>query len=127
MGSTRDEEYWHCHYHKVRGLVIKSQEVKICIYYIVIVLSCTFNQNGVLFRITHASPAGAYAHTADRDWEDDSKVQRDNENPIFCEDIASQLINRSPGKDINVNCSLYTYGSISSYFQDFLHLLFINL
>ena len=25
-------------------------------------------------RVTHATPAGAYAHTADREWEDDHEV-----------------------------------------------------
>ncbi|KAL1138127.1 hypothetical protein AAG570_009819 [Ranatra chinensis] len=53
-------------------------------------------------RVTHASPAGTYAHTADRDWESDSDVAADNLDPSRCQDIASQLVNNSPGKDINV-------------------------
>uniref|UniRef100_A0A182MHL4 Alkaline phosphatase n=1 Tax=Anopheles culicifacies TaxID=139723 RepID=A0A182MHL4_9DIPT len=56
-------------------------------------------------RITHASPAGAYASSADRDWEDDSEVNadcpttRDEDKP---KDIASQLVYGSVGKNLNV-------------------------
>ncbi|WP_370980321.1 alkaline phosphatase [Agaribacterium sp. ZY112] len=44
-------------------------------------------------RITHATPAAAYAKSADRNWEDISDMGID-ENPerVNCEDIASQLI-----------------------------------
>ncbi|CAG5134427.1 unnamed protein product, partial [Candidula unifasciata] len=48
-------------------------------------------------RITHATPAGAYAHSADRDWETDRAIP-DSEKA--CEDIALQLITRN--SDINV-------------------------
>lgn len=44
-------------------------------------------------RITHASPGGTYAHTADRDWEADAHVVKDGWDPEQCEDIASQLVN----------------------------------
>ncbi|CAL8134234.1 unnamed protein product [Orchesella dallaii] len=50
-------------------------------------------------RVTHASPAGAYAHTSHRDWESDIDIPLDGKD---CEDIASQLILREPGKNINV-------------------------
>lgn len=53
-------------------------------------------------RVTHASPAGAYAHTSNRDYESDADVQRLNKNPEHCRDIASQLILNSPGKDFDV-------------------------
>uniref|UniRef100_A0A1B6CV61 Alkaline phosphatase n=2 Tax=Clastoptera arizonana TaxID=38151 RepID=A0A1B6CV61_9HEMI len=53
-------------------------------------------------RITHASPAGTYAHTASRDWEGDIDVLKDKQDPGLCEDIASQLVNRNPGQKINV-------------------------
>ncbi|WP_370980320.1 alkaline phosphatase [Agaribacterium sp. ZY112] len=45
-------------------------------------------------RITHATPAAAYAKSADRNWEDISDMKID-ENPERenCEDIASQLVN----------------------------------
>ncbi|XP_021965791.2 alkaline phosphatase [Folsomia candida] len=53
-------------------------------------------------RVTHASPAGAYAHSADRDWEND-KIMRDaGENPDKCDDIAEQLIFGETGRNINV-------------------------
>ncbi|GJQ75432.1 hypothetical protein Trydic_g12740 [Trypoxylus dichotomus] len=48
-------------------------------------------------RVTHASPAGVYAHTADRDWESDS----DNVPPK-CKDIAYQLIHDYIGSNLNV-------------------------
>ncbi|XP_076451960.1 alkaline phosphatase-like isoform X2 [Babylonia areolata] len=42
-------------------------------------------------RITHATPGGAYANTADRDWEGDSKLS-DSARQHGCRDIARQLI-----------------------------------
>lgn len=52
-------------------------------------------------RVTHASPAGAYAHSAQRDWESDSNVQSSGFNPSLCRDIAHQLIHED-GKGFNV-------------------------
>ncbi|KAI5723420.1 hypothetical protein M8J76_005657 [Diaphorina citri] len=49
-------------------------------------------------RITHASPAGTYSHSANRDWEADT----DREAGVDCQDIASQLIKNHPGHMINV-------------------------
>lgn len=43
-------------------------------------------------RVTHASPSGVYAHVAFRDWECDTNVTKDNQDPKKCQDIASQLI-----------------------------------
>lgn len=43
-------------------------------------------------RITHATPAAAYAKSADRNWEDVSDMP-DDAISAGCEDIASQLIN----------------------------------
>ena len=40
-------------------------------------------------RVTHATPAAVYAHSFDRNWEDDSKVPED----CLQDDIALQLIN----------------------------------
>jgi len=42
-------------------------------------------------RLTHATPAATYAHTADRDWEDDSQLSRDA-RAAGCTDIASQFL-----------------------------------
>ncbi|XP_014273687.1 alkaline phosphatase [Halyomorpha halys] len=50
-------------------------------------------------RITHATPAAMYAHTANRDWECDTKM------PYYaqqCKDIARQLVEDEPGKNFNV-------------------------
>ncbi len=43
-------------------------------------------------RITHATPAAAYAHSPERNWEDISDMP-ESEVTAGCEDIASQLVN----------------------------------
>ncbi|GBP86178.1 Membrane-bound alkaline phosphatase [Eumeta japonica] len=48
-------------------------------------------------RITHASPAGAFARVANRDWENDAEVLVDNADPLVCRDIAHQLVHEYPG------------------------------
>nr|UXP86334.1 membrane-bound alkaline phosphatase isoform X1 [Megoura viciae] len=55
-------------------------------------------------RVTHASPAGVYAHTANREWESDINLAeaKNLTDVTQCEDIAKQLITRSPGIDIKV-------------------------
>uniref|UniRef100_A0A182QKC3 alkaline phosphatase n=1 Tax=Anopheles farauti TaxID=69004 RepID=A0A182QKC3_9DIPT len=56
-------------------------------------------------RITHATPAGAYASSANRDWEDDSEVNTgcpttpEENKPV---DIATQLVHGSVGKNLKV-------------------------
>lgn len=50
-------------------------------------------------RITHASPAGAYAHTANRNWESDADMPAD---AAECEDIAEQLVRGPTGSRLNV-------------------------
>ncbi|RZF36964.1 hypothetical protein LSTR_LSTR004652 [Laodelphax striatellus] len=56
-------------------------------------------------RITHATPAGAYAHSCYRHWESDRDIA-DSSKAIdqkrACRDIAQQLIRDLPGKNINV-------------------------
>lgn len=51
-------------------------------------------------RITHATPAAAYAHSANRRWECGSIVPQRLEAP--CKDIARQLIEDEPGNKLNV-------------------------
>ncbi|OXA56862.1 Membrane-bound alkaline phosphatase [Folsomia candida] len=53
-------------------------------------------------RVTHASPAGAYSHIAHRNWEQDDAVENSGFDAAYCDDIAEQLILKSPGRDINV-------------------------
>ena len=50
-------------------------------------------------RITHATPAGGYAHVANRDWEDDTYVAKDGQDPKTCDDIAEQLIRSQTGSN----------------------------
>lgn len=53
-------------------------------------------------RVTHASPAGVYAHVANRDWEDDTEVLGSGKNPASCRDIAYQAIHGQTGSNLNV-------------------------
>lgn len=48
------------------------------------------------------SPAGTFAHTANRRFECDGDVVRVGQDPNSCQDIASQLVFNKPGKKINV-------------------------
>ncbi|XP_022213731.1 alkaline phosphatase [Drosophila obscura] len=53
-------------------------------------------------RVTHASPAGVYAHTSNRDFESDFDVNSFGENSSRCPDIAQQLIDGDVGKRLRV-------------------------
>ena len=52
-------------------------------------------------RITHATPAGAYAHTPNRNWES-SATTPDDAQALGCKDIASQLVAMPLGDGIDV-------------------------
>ena len=52
-------------------------------------------------RITHATPAASYAHSAHRDWEADINLPPEL-NQDLCKDIARQLIEDDPGKRLKV-------------------------
>jgi alkaline phosphatase len=52
-------------------------------------------------RLTHATPAAGYAHSASRYWEDDSKIPPASRRA--CKDIARQLVEDQPGRNINVS------------------------
>ena len=51
-------------------------------------------------RITHATPAAAYAHTALRDWEDDKTMG--DQFGKGCKDIADQLVNWAAGDGFEI-------------------------
>ncbi|KAK4874975.1 hypothetical protein RN001_014335 [Aquatica leii] len=53
-------------------------------------------------RVTHSSPAGLYAHIADKDWETDAKVTASGKDSKQCIDIAQQLIHGNIGRKLNV-------------------------
>uniref|UniRef100_W8BK97 alkaline phosphatase n=1 Tax=Ceratitis capitata TaxID=7213 RepID=W8BK97_CERCA len=53
-------------------------------------------------RITHASPAGVYAHIAERDWEDDSEVKASCGAETQVQDIAYQLIHGEVGSKLSL-------------------------
>ncbi|MFN3807478.1 alkaline phosphatase [Asticcacaulis sp.] len=52
-------------------------------------------------RITHATPAAGYAHTPERDWEDDSELT-DEAKASGCVDIARQLVEWNFGDGMEV-------------------------
>ncbi|CAH2048805.1 unnamed protein product, partial [Iphiclides podalirius] len=52
-------------------------------------------------RVTHASPAGMYAHTSERNWECDADVPEEC-LALGCRDIAYQLIMENPGRQFKV-------------------------
>ena len=52
-------------------------------------------------RITHATPASAYAKTAQRDWENDSQLS-DEARAGGCKDIAAQLVDWPAGNGFEV-------------------------
>ncbi|XP_017758149.1 PREDICTED: alkaline phosphatase 4-like isoform X2 [Eufriesea mexicana] len=51
-------------------------------------------------RITHATPAGLYAHTNNRDWECDTSIPKQYKDCV--NDIARQLIEEAPGNKFQV-------------------------
>ena len=53
-------------------------------------------------RITHATPAGAYAHAGHRDWEDDQSMAAFGLDPETCDDIAEQLVLNKTGQQLKV-------------------------
>lgn len=53
-------------------------------------------------RVTHASPAGIYAHIAYRHWENDKKVEEDGCDANYNDDVTEQLVNGEVGKQLKV-------------------------
>lgn len=64
-------------------------------------------------RVTHASPAGTYAHVADRAWEHDGKITSDGCSAELNTDIARQLVEWPVGRDLRV-----VLGGGRAYFRD---------
>lgn len=53
-------------------------------------------------RVTHASPGGLYAHTANRDWENDAMVREHKCDSEVTIDIARQLVEGDAGSNLRV-------------------------
>ncbi|XP_075161338.1 alkaline phosphatase 9 [Haematobia irritans] len=53
-------------------------------------------------RVTHASPAGVYAHTADRNWETNADIEEFCGKDHGLEDIAHQLVHGEVGSQLKV-------------------------
>lgn len=69
--------------------------------------TCTGKSTGIVTtaRITHATPAALYAHAPSRYWEDDSRVPPTVRKE--CKDIAMQLVENEPGRNINVSTATH--------------------
>ncbi|KAH8401558.1 hypothetical protein KR009_006466, partial [Drosophila setifemur] len=52
--------------------------------------------------LTHASPSGAYAKTANRMWECDTDVTSYGVDASSCIDMATQLVTQTPGKNFEI-------------------------
>lgn len=52
-------------------------------------------------RVVHATPSALYAHVADRRWECEAKMNTISKKR-GCKDIARQLIEDNPGRNLNV-------------------------
>ncbi|KAH8270232.1 hypothetical protein KR018_006087 [Drosophila ironensis] len=64
-------------------------------------------------RVTHASPAGVYAHVAEREWEHDGEIIRSGCSADLNRDIARQLVEWPVGKELRV-----IMGGGRSYFRN---------
>jgi alkaline phosphatase len=53
-------------------------------------------------RVTHASPAGVFGHSAQREWETDTDIINAKQDPEVCTDLATQLVTEEVGKNLNV-------------------------
>lgn len=53
-------------------------------------------------KVTHASPAGVYANTANRDWENDQVIRKCLCDPSKVKDIAQQLVYGEVGRHLQV-------------------------
>lgn len=87
-------------------VIIKGQNyLTLCLYLIRFIFQKAAGKGtGIVTttRVTHATPAGTYAHVANRDWEDDQAQSLDGVDSSTCDDIAEQLVNNSPGKNFKV-------------------------
>lgn len=54
-------------------------------------------------RVTHASPAGGYAHVSYREFECDGDIADYKMEKTCSDDIAQQLVEENPGKNIKVS------------------------
>lgn len=53
------------------------------------------------YSVVHATPSALYAHTANRKWECETKMNN-SDRELGCKDIARQLIEDEPGRNFNV-------------------------
>ena len=52
--------------------------------------------------MTDATPAGTFAHVANRNWEDDAAMISNAADPNACDDIAKQLVQDQTGSNFKV-------------------------
>lgn len=83
---------------------IRNDKLNAHLYEIKAIKLVAFILSGVITTtgITNASPAGVYAHIANRDWENDDNIRRAGGDPDKCDDIARQLVYGKVGSKLNV-------------------------
>ena len=92
-----------------------TTEFPVCTYKDIVIIYFIGKLTGIVTttRITHATPACGYAHSAHREWE---FVTADD----GCEDIATQLINGDVGRQLRVrSCSSYVVYTIFQIVDQF--------
>lgn len=67
--------------------------------------------------MTHATPAALYAHAVSRYWEDDGKVPPAARTS--CKDIARQLLEDEPGRNITVRNNIPTFACAAEIYGTF--------
>ena len=77
-------------------------------------------------RLTHATPASLYAHSADRDWEADANLASQADPSQCNRDIAAQLVYSDIGRKIKVRNLLRTKKSVQFNVGNFLLLVVVN-
>ncbi|KOB71485.1 Alkaline phosphatase [Operophtera brumata] len=74
-------------------------------------------------RVTHASPAGTYAKTANRGWENDAAVRAAGHDTQRCPDIAHQLVHMEPGNRFKNDATVRAAGHDTQRCPDIAHQL----
>lgn len=58
-------------------------------------------------QITHATPAALYAKSPYRFWQCDTKIMEAGNDALKCKDIARQLVEDEPARNMKVRCQSY--------------------
>ena len=77
---------------------------KLAIHLPLLIIILSFEGFVTTTRVSHATPSNVYAHSADKDWENDFSLPKNwNETCPDLKDIAAQLVDNNPGNQLNVS------------------------